>query len=263
MAQRWKAPVLVLLAATMAVTPPRAQSPSNNPPVNSANPAGSGAPAGSGIPAGLGRTNDIEYVERVLIARRDYQKALENLRLYYIQAGDLERTKWAEDELRQYHRIPKYAYRLELDVPPPNLSGNVNVTEANKLFTRAMQYKDKGMWGNEYIDNQRRAEILFQELLTKYPQSDKISDTAYQLGDIYESKAYKHYRRAAQYYERCYQWNPKTQHEARLRAARIYDKQINERARAIELYREVTTHETDPRRIQEATRRLTELSNGR
>jgi lantibiotic modifying enzyme len=83
------------------------------------------------------------------------------------------------------------------------------------------------------------------------------------LGDIYESKAYKHYRRAAQYYERCYQWNPKTQHEARLRAARIYDKQINERARAIELYREVTTHETDPRRIQEATRRLTDLSGGR
>jgi len=256
-AQRWTASVLVLLAAAMSVTPPRAQSPSNNPPVNSAN------PAGSGFPTNPGRTNDIEFVERVLISRRDYQKALENLRLHYIQAGDLERTKWAEDELRQYHRIPKYAYRLELDVPPPNLSGNVNVTEANKLFTRAMQYKDKGGWGTDYIDNQRRAEILFQELLTKYPQSDKISDTAFMLGDIYESKAYKHYRRAAQYYERCYQWNPRTQMEARLRAARIYDKQLNERARAIELYREITTHETDTRRIEEATRRLTDLSGGR
>lgn len=256
MAQRWKAPVLVLLAAAVAVTPPRAQPQQNNPPVGSAN------PAGSSLPSSPGRTNDIEFVERVLVARRDYQKALENLRLHYIQAGDLERTKWAEDELRQYHRIPKYAYRLELDVPPPNLSGNVNVTEANKLFVRAMQYKDKG-WGTDYIDNQRRAEILFQELLTKYPQSDKISDTAFMLGDIYESKAYKHYRRAAQYYERCFQWNPRTQMEARIRAARIYDKQINERARAIELYRDVTTHETDTRRIQEATRRLTDLSGGR
>lgn len=253
MAQRWKAPVLVLLAAAMAVTSPRAQPQQNNPPVGSAN-AG-----GSALPSNPGRTNDIEFVERVLVGRRDYQKALENLRLHYIQAGDLERTKWAEEELRQYHRIPKFAYRLELDVPPPNLSGNINVPEANKLYVRAMQYKDKG-WNTDYVDNQRRAEILFQELLTKYPQSDKISDTAFMLGDIYESKAYKHYRRAAQYYERCYQWNPRTQHEARIRAARIYDRQINERARAIELYREVTTHETNPQRIQEATRRLTDLS---
>ncbi|MCI0684394.1 MAG: hypothetical protein L0Y71_19965 [Gemmataceae bacterium] len=257
MAQRWKAPVLVVLAAALAIAPPpRAQSPVNNPPVGAANPAGS-TPA-----ANPGPTSDLEFVERVLVARRDYQKALETLRLHYIQAGDLERVKWAEEELRQYQRVPKYAYRLELDVPPPTLTGNVNVVDANKLFTRALQYKDKG-WGTDYIDNQRRAEILFQELLTKYPQSDKISDAAFMLGDIYESKAYKHYRRAAQYYERCFQWNPRTQMEARLRAARIYDRHLNERGRAIELYRDITTHETDTRRLQEASRRLTDLSGGK
>jgi len=36
-----------------------------------------------------------------------------------------------------------------------------------------MTYKDKG-WGNDYLDNQRRAELLFQQLLSTYPQSDKI-----------------------------------------------------------------------------------------
>jgi TolA-binding protein len=122
-----------------------------------------------------------------------------------------------------------------------------------------MQYKDKG-FGVDYTDNQRRAELLFQEILTKYPQSDKIADVAYQLGDIYESKAYRMYYRAVEYYQRCYQWNPKTTHEARIRAARIYDKQLHNRNRAIELYREVTTHETDPRRIQEAQKRIAELS---
>jgi hypothetical protein len=247
-AQRWFAPIILLLAAAVVVAPPRAQSPGGN------NSSPANPPAT--------RTNDIEYVERVLIARRDYQKALENLRLHYLNTGDVERRKWAEDELLQYHRIPKYAYRLELDVPPPNLSGLSNVIEANKLFTLAMQYKDKG-WNTDYIDNQRRAEILFQELLTKYPHSDKISDAAYMLGEIYESKAYKQYRRAAQYYERCFQWNPRTQMEARMRAARIYDRQLQERQRAIELYRDVTTHETDPRRISEATRRLTDLSGTR
>src|SRR5262249_50019031 len=145
---------------------------------------------------------DLEQVEKLLVARKEYQKILEQLRVTYLKAGDLERAKWAEDELRQYHRIPHYAFRLELDVPPPNLNGNTNVPEANKLFTLAMTYKDKG-WGTDYVDNQRRAEILFQKLLSEYPQSNKIDDTAYMLGDIYESKSYKQFRRSAAYFERC------------------------------------------------------------
>ena len=48
-----------------------------------------------------------------------------------------------------------------------------------------------------------------------------------------------------------------------MRAARIYDKQVSDRGRAIELYKEVTTHETDAKRISEATKRLAELSGGR
>src|SRR5262249_51934801 len=118
---------------------------------------------------------------------------------------------------------------------------------------------DKG-YGTDYIDNQRRAELLFQKILSQYPQSNKISDVAYQLGDIYESKAYRQYKRSAAYFERCFQWNPQTQLDARLRAARLYDRQLKERAHAIDLYKEITTHETDPRRIQEATKRISELT---
>ena len=49
-----------------------------------------------------------------------------------------------------------------------------------------------------------RAEILLQVLLTKYPHSNKISEAAYNLGDIYESKANQMYRRAAWYFARCF-----------------------------------------------------------
>ena len=231
-----------MLLALAAVGAPRAQ----NPPPTSQKPSG----------------GDVELVEKVLAARREYQKTLEQLRVHYLRGGDLERAKWAEEELRQYQRIPKQAFILDLDVPPPNLIGNTNIPEANKLFMAASTYKDKG-WGTDYIDNQRRAEILLQKLLSDYPQSDKISDAAYMLGDVYESKAYKQYRRAAAYYERCFQWNPKTQFDARMRAARLYDKQLNERASAIRLYREVTTHEADSKRYQEASKRLAELSGGR
>src|SRR5207244_10263339 len=100
---------------------------------------------------------------------------------------------------------------------------------------------------------------LFQQLLNSYHQRDKIDDAAFQLGDIYENKAYKQYRRAAVYYERCFQWNTNTQFDARLRAARLYDKYLNERGHAVVVYREVVTHETDPNSIQEATKLPVEL----
>src|SRR5262249_48876459 len=154
--------------------------------------------------------SDLELVEKLLIARRNYQTILEQLRAHYLQVGDQERARWAEEELRQYHRMLHQAFRLELDVPPPTLRGNTNVPDANKVYMRAMAYKDKG-WGTDYIDNQRRAELLLQKLLTVYPESDKIADAAFMLGDIYESKANKQFRRAAAYYDRCYQWNPSTQ----------------------------------------------------
>lgn len=206
-----------------------------------------------------GNSSDIQLVERLLAARREYQTALEGLRAYYMSIGDTEKTRWAEEELRQYHRILKNPFRLELDVPPPTLQAAYHVPEANDLYRRAMTYKDHG-WGNDYIDNQRRAEILFQQILTSYPQSDMIDDAAFQLGDMYESKVYRQHRRAAQYYERCFQWNPNTQFDARLRAARLYDHQLNDRAKAVELYRMVADRETDPKQIQEAKKRLAELA---
>lgn len=215
------------------------------------------APAAPAAPAGS--SSDIQLVERLLAARREYQTALEGLRAYYMSIGDTEKTRWAEEELRQYHRILKNPFRLELDVPPPTLQAAYHVPEANELYRRAMTYKDKG-WGNDYVDNQRRAEILFQQILTSYPQSDMIDDSAFQLADMYESKTYRQYRRAALYYERCFQWNPNTQFDARLRGARLYDHQLNDRAKAVELYRMVADRETDPKQIQEAKKRLAELA---
>jgi hypothetical protein len=190
-----------------------------------------------------GGKRDRELVERLLAGRKEYQLTLEALRKLYIQMGDVERARWAEEELVQFHRITKHAFLLELDVPPPTLKGNQNIPEANKLYRQAIAYKDKG-WGTDYTDNMRRAELLFQKILTDYPQSDKISDTAYQLGDIYE-------------------WNAKTHFDARIRAARLYDRQLNNRGKAAEIYRLITTTETDDKRIEEAKRRLQELGASR
>jgi tetratricopeptide (TPR) repeat protein len=200
----------------------------------------------------------VELVERLIAARREYQTTLEGLRAHYIGVGDIDRARWAEDELIQFHRINKQAYYLPLDVPPPTLQGNYNIPEANELYRQAMSYKDKG-WGADYVDNQRRAELLLQKLLSNHPQSDKISDTAYQLGDVYESKACHQYERAAWYFERCFQWNTKTHFDARLRAARLYER-VGERNKAIDIYRLITVHETDAKRMEEAQKKIIELT---
>lgn len=205
---------------------------------------------------------DVQLVERTLAARKEYENSLKALYEHYAKVGDKARLQWVEKELMAYHMTWKPSYNLDVrDVPPPSLEARVNVKEANELYKSAMEYKGKG-FGDDYILNMRRSELLFREILEKYPNSDKIGDVAYQLGDIYEGRAYKQYDRAARYFERSFQWVKGSRSDARLRAATLYDKQLNERSKAIELYRGVLDHDTDPDRLRQAEKRLAEL-NGR
>jgi tetratricopeptide (TPR) repeat protein len=209
------------------------------------------------------KTDDGPLVERVNAARKEYQNSLVTLYDYYTKTGDKERAKWVEEELKAYHLATKPSYRLDLsDIPPATLEAKVNRPEANTLFRLAKDYRTKGS-GTEFTLNQRRAEIVFQEILTKYSDSDKIADVAYELGDLYEGKSYKQYNRAAVYFERAYQWRKGTFTDARIRAARLYDKQLNERTKAIDLYRDVIQHDGDKERMKEAEKRLAELTSTR
>jgi hypothetical protein len=248
--RKWRPALMACLLAGMVAWTGLAQSPAPPPPKE-----------GEKTPSAP--ISDIELVERLNAARKEYQSSLEKLRQYYIRANDIERAKWAEEELLGYHRLVKYAYRLDLDVPVPTLQPKRNIPEANELYRRAMTYKDRG-FGADYVDNQRRTEILLQQLLDRYPESDKIADTAYQLGDLYEKyRPAPQPRRAAAYYERSFQWNKAGQSDARLRAARLYDRQLSERSKAIEMYRSVLDHDTDNDRIREAERRIAELTGKR
>lgn len=270
--------VLQGLVASLMVTSALGQAPSPSPtpaPVPVAIP---GAPAPlvgntnpATIPPALGSPRPVvpmsgqnaDLVEKLLISRKEYQRNLETLRIYYIQTNQTEKAKWAEDELIQYHRIAKQPFIFDLDVPPATLGAlaTQNSPEANEIYRRALTYKDRG-WGTDYIDNQRRAEILLQQVLTAHPTSNRISDTAYQLGELYESKAYKQYQRAALYYDRSVQWNPQ-QAEARMRAAKLYEQYNIDRPRATELFKDVTTHDTDQRRVEEAKHHLDLLGKNR
>ncbi len=204
--------------------------------------------------------SDVAVVKRNLAARQEYEESLKEMRAHYIKVGDKQRADWSEQELLAFHLMFKPSYNLDVnDVPPPTLEATLNVKEANELYKYAMEFKGKG-FGDDYVLNQRRAEMLLRELLEKYPHSDKISDVAYNLGDIYESRAYRQYDRAARYYERSFQWVKGSTTDARLRAAVLYDRQLNERSKAIELYRSVVEYDIDPGRIKTARKRLDELT---
>ncbi len=204
--------------------------------------------------------NDGPLVERVIASRKEYQASLVALYQQYEKSGDKEKAKWVEDELKQFHLMNKPSYRLDIgDVPPPSLEAKSNVKEANDLFVEAKKYYEKGT-GSEYVLNQRRCEVLLREILDKHPSSDKIADVAYQLGSLYEGPAFKQYSRAATYFERAYQWRKGTVTDARMRAAYIYDKLLNERTKAIDLYREQIANDTDEPRIKLAEKRLAELT---
>ncbi len=127
--------------------------------------------------------SDYDLVKTVNASRARYRASLEKLRAHYLKVGNREKASWVAEELRAFHRAPKQAYRLDLDVPSKELRAKKNDVRANQLYLMAMRYKDQG-WGTDYGDNQRRAEILLRQLLTWYPESDKIGDAAYQLGDI-------------------------------------------------------------------------------
>src|SRR5262245_17849 len=124
-----------------------------------------------GKPQNLGALRELPKVERVMAARKEYQTSLEELRKFYVTSGNVQKARWAEDELLQYHRMSKQAFILDLVVPPPTLKGDKNVPEANKLLRQAKSFKDKG-FGTDYVDNQRRAELLLQKILTEHPHSD-------------------------------------------------------------------------------------------
>lgn len=219
--------------------------------------------AGDSLPPAAAAASDVELVERAIAARREYEASLKKLWTHYQRAGDKQRAKWVEDELMGFHLLNKPSYNLDVqDVPPPSLKAEVNVREANDLYKAAMEYKGRGL-GADYVLNMRRAELLLREVLEKYPNSDKISDVAYQLGEVYESRAYRQPDRAARYYERSFEWKKGTATDARLRAALLYDRQLNERSKAIKLYRDVVENDTDPERIKVAEKRLAELTGGK
>ncbi|MBN2182252.1 MAG: hypothetical protein JW715_10085 [Sedimentisphaerales bacterium] len=183
---------------------------------------------------------EIDIVENIVANRQAYRQGLELLVKYYTRTGDNDKLSWANRELRALNVMPQYNYIVPV-VAQKNYRQTVQIPDADILYEDARIQKEqaeRGIGLKLFVnkDLYRMALRKFEDLIKKYPNSDKIDDAAYMAGEI--SEYFEDYSIAKEYYECAYKWDPDTLHPARFRAARILDKQMHRNDEALKLYKE-------------------------
>jgi tetratricopeptide (TPR) repeat protein len=182
--------------------------------------------------------SEVDLVEKMSVNRQAYRQGLELLAGYYMRTGNNMKLEWAQKELTALDTMPKYNYIIEANVAPQNLKVSASIPEADDLYYEAEEIdKEAGRLPVLKNENQLRLALeKYNEVIRKYPASDKIDDAAYNAGVIYEY--FKDYSIALLYFKRTFQWDPETPYPARFRAARILDKNLHRNAEALQLYQQ-------------------------
>lgn len=208
-------------------------------------------------------TSEADIVEQMSVNRQAYRQGLELLAGYYMRTGNNMKLEWAQKELAALNTMPKYNYIIEANVAPANLKVSASIPEADDIYYEAVELdKEAGTLPILKNENQLRLALeKYNEVIKKYPSSDKIDDAAYNAGVIYEY--FKDYSIALLYYKRAFQWDPDTIYPARFRAARVLDKNLHRNAEALQLYQQAVKTEGQFEKYREwrdyAEKRIREL----
>lgn len=207
--------------------------------------------------------SETDLVEQMTNHRQAYYNALKSLIAYYDQKGNNMKLRWASEELSKLESLPHYNYIIEAAMAPENLRPTDSISEADLLFKEAYRVeRDAGLLPVfRNASKLREALGLYNQLIKKFPKSDKIDDAAYRAAGIYEH--FKDYSIAVPYYKRVFQWNPKTEYPARYRAGQILDRYLERKDEALELYRQSLESETlNPEQKQYVELRIKEITKG-
>jgi tetratricopeptide (TPR) repeat protein len=214
--------------------------------------------------ADLQRNTEVQLVEQMARYRGSYQQHLELLAEFYDKQGNHIKAVWARQELEQLQLGPQREYLVIAEVAGPDLQADRSVVEADMLYQEgmALMRQGRGGLGNLFVDKKKMYLSIdkFNELITNYPDSDKIDDAAFQIGEIYRHYL-KDYSRAMLYYQRVWQWDAQTPLPARFGVAKIYDEYLHNRVKAIEYYEKAINLEAGyPQNVVYATNRIEELN---
>jgi TolA-binding protein len=213
-------------------------------------------------PAALTEPGEIDIVEQLAANRQAYRQALALLVDYYSRSGNDIKMTWARRELDGLSAVPQYRYLLEAEVAGPGLRAATSIPQADELYHDAISAYKKARGLVIFVDEKQLGIALdkLNQLITRYPSSDKIDDAAFTAGEIYEH--FKDYSIAAVYYNRAHQWDPQTTYPARFKTAYVLDKFLMQRAAALPLYRQAMEKELAdyPQYREFVARRIDELA---
>ena len=206
---------------------------------------------------------EADIVEQISINRQTYRQGLESLIGYYKRTGNSMKVGWAKNELKKLDDMPQYNYIIEAIIAGPSLRASDSIAEAELMYLEAASAERKskklGIFTDE--DELRGALDKYNQLIKRYPSSDRIDDAAYRAAAIFEH--FKDYTIAVLYYQRTYQWDSDTVHPARFKAAYILDRHLRRRADALEIYKEAVKEEGLSENYREfAENRISELTGG-
>lgn len=193
----------------------------------------------------ISKTPEADLADQVSVSRQTYRRGLEQLIQHYTKTGNNMKLTWAKEELKALDSMPKYNYVVEASMAGPNLKANKSIAEADYLYNDAVRLEQQAGQFMVYKDDDllRIALDKYNQLISKFPSSDKIDDAAFRAAGIYEH--FKDYTIAVLYYQRTYQWDPETSYPAKYKAAFILDQKLHRRAEALQLYQEALRHITE------------------
>jgi hypothetical protein len=211
---------------------------------------------------GLG---EVGLAEEVVRARKAYDRALLALRDHYTARGTAVKLGWVSSELEAFDKVPKVQYLTVAEMAGPNLRPIRRIEAADQLYEEGMQNKNypampfpmSNPGKDAYL---KKALEKFQTIIEKYPESDKIDDAVFRMGEVYGGWYYNDPTRAVECYERCWTWNPKTEYPAIFNAAKIYEEKLNNRTKAVELYNRVLTEGPNEELQKQAADRIKALT---
>ena len=186
------------------------------------------------VKAAIGSETDL--IERVATNREAYRQGLISLIDYYGRTGNNLKLGWARTELAAVETMPRYNYIIEATIAGPDLKASATIAEADELYAQAseLQKEAERLIVVKDDDLLRLALDKYNQLIRRYPASNKIDDAAFKSAGIYEY--FKDYTIALLYYQRAFQWDAATPYPARFKAAYILDSYMHDRAKALELY---------------------------
>ena len=206
---------------------------------------------------GLG---EVGLVEETARTRKAYMRSLEALKDFYVSRANHTKIEWIDSELQAFEKVPRIQYLGVAELASPNLRPTQHIEAADQLYKEGLNYKDYPALPPGKKEYLKVAIEKFQAIIEKYPNSDKIAEAAFRLGEIYGGWYFQDWARAVQSYERCWQWDPSSSLPACFNAAKIYDDKLKNRVKAVELNNRVIATSQDDDLKRQAGDRIKALT---